>query len=167
VWPSPQIHPSVRGMDLLAPRDAPARSHVHTRRLSRRSPHRVEPPRQGGHGRAWRYRQRPVATQPSMTRPSTQSSRNGLLMGRYGRQASSLWPPRAAAKHLETSVFHGHGTHTVVTTGAMELDRRGTSLRRGSKVSQSQTIMALSSHQPLWLPSMRRIYSYGRRDSTP
>jgi hypothetical protein len=46
----------------------------------------------GGNGSAWPYRQRPVATQPSMTRPSTQSSRNGLLMGRCGRHASPVWP---------------------------------------------------------------------------
>jgi hypothetical protein len=51
---------------------------------------------------------------------------------------------RAAAKHLETSVFPGDGTNTVATTGAMEWDRRGTSLGQGRRVSRSQTIMALS-----------------------
>jgi hypothetical protein len=68
-------------MSLPAPRDAPARSQVHTGLFWRLSPHRVGP--RGGHGSAWPYRQRPVATQPSMTRPSPQSSRNGLLMGRW------------------------------------------------------------------------------------
>ena len=63
---------------------------------------------------------------------------------------------RAAAKHLDTSVLHGDGTHTVATTGAMALDRRGTSLRQGRRGSRSQTIMALSSHPPLLLPSMRQ-----------
>jgi hypothetical protein len=51
---------------------------------------------------------------------------------------------RAAAKHLDTSVLHGDGTNTVDTKGAMELDRRGTSLRQGRRVSRSQTIMAQS-----------------------
>ena len=36
------------------------------------------------------------------------------------------------------------GTNTVATQGAMELDRRGTSLGQGRRVSRSQTIMALS-----------------------
>ena len=62
---------------------------------------------------------------------------------------------RAAAKHLETSVLHGDGTNTVATTGAMEWEGRGTSLGQGSRVSRSQTIMALSSHPLLLLPSMR------------
>lgn len=51
---------------------------------------------------------------------------------------------RAAAKHRDTSVLHGDGTNTVATQGAMELDRRGTSLGPGRRVSRSQTIMALS-----------------------
>jgi hypothetical protein len=51
---------------------------------------------------------------------------------------------RAAAKHLDISVLHGDGINTVATQGAMELDRRGTSLRQGRRVSRSQTIMALS-----------------------
>jgi hypothetical protein len=51
---------------------------------------------------------------------------------------------RAAAKHLDTSVLHGDGTNTVATKGAMELDRRGTSLGQWRRVSRSQTIMALS-----------------------
>jgi len=51
---------------------------------------------------------------------------------------------RAAAKHLDTSVLHGDGTNTVATQGAMELDRRGTRLGQGIRVSRSQTIMALS-----------------------
>jgi len=38
---------------------------------------------------------------------------------------------RAAAKHLDTSELHGDGTNTVATQGAMELDRRGTSLGQG------------------------------------
>jgi hypothetical protein len=63
---------------------------------------------------------------------------------------------RAAAKHIDTSVLHGDGTNTVATTGAMELDRLGTSPRQGSRVSRSQTIMALSSHPPLLLPPMRQ-----------
>jgi hypothetical protein len=50
---------------------------------------------------------------------------------------------RAAVKHLDTSVLHGDRTNTVATQGAMELDRRGTSLRQGRRVSRSQTIMAL------------------------
>jgi hypothetical protein len=63
---------------------------------------------------------------------------------------------RAAAKHLDTSMLHGDGTNTVATTGAMGLDRRGTSPGQGRRVSQSQTIMALSSHPPLLLPPMRQ-----------
>jgi hypothetical protein len=45
----------------------------------------------GGHGSAWAYRQRPVATAPPLTRPFTQSSRNGPVMGRCGRHASPVW----------------------------------------------------------------------------
>jgi hypothetical protein len=77
--------------------------------------------------------------------------------------SGSLWQAciarmahRAAATHLEISVLHGDGTHTVATKGAMELERRETRLRQGSRVSQSQTIRALSSHRRLLLPSMRR-----------
>jgi hypothetical protein len=63
---------------------------------------------------------------------------------------------RADAKHIDTCVLHGDGTNTVATTGAMELDRLGTSPRQGRRVSRSQTIMALSSHPPLLLPPMKQ-----------
>jgi hypothetical protein len=63
---------------------------------------------------------------------------------------------RAAVKHLDTSVLHGDGANTVATQEAMEWDRRGTSLGQGMRVSRSQTSMALSSHLPLLLPSMRQ-----------
>ena len=50
----------------------------------------------------------------------------------------------AAAKHLDTSVLHGDGTNTVAKKGTMELDMRGTSIRKGRRLSRSQTIMAMS-----------------------
>ena len=50
----------------------------------------------------------------------------------------------AAEKHLDTSVLHGDGTNTVAKKGAMELDMRGTSIRKGRRLSRSQTIMAMS-----------------------
>ena len=50
----------------------------------------------------------------------------------------------AAEKQLDLRVLHGDGTNTVATKWAMELDRRGTSLGQGRRVSRSQTIMALS-----------------------
>jgi transposase len=50
----------------------------------------------------------------------------------------------AAEKHLDASVLHGDGTNTVAKKGAMELDMRGTSIRKGRRLSRSQTIMALS-----------------------
>jgi hypothetical protein len=74
---------------------------------------------------------------------------------------------RAAAKHLDTSVLHGDGTNTVATQGTMEWDRQGTSLGQGRRVSRSQTIMALSSHPPLLLPSMTQTCSCCRRGSKP
>ena len=63
---------------------------------------------------------------------------------------------RAAAKHLEISVLHGDGTNTVAAKGAMELDRRETRLRQGSRGSRLQTIRSLSSHPLLLLPSVRQ-----------
>ena len=39
----------------------------------------------------------------------------------------------AAAKHLDTSVLHGDGTNTVAKKGAMGLDMRGTSIRKGRR----------------------------------
>ena len=50
----------------------------------------------------------------------------------------------AAEKHLDTSVLHGDGTNTVAKKGAMGLDMRGTSIRKGRRLSRSQTIMAMS-----------------------
>ena len=54
----------------------------------------------------------------------------------------------AAAKHLDTSIFHGDGTNTVATKGAMASGTRGTNTRRGRRSSPSRTTMAMS-----WLPS--------------
>ena len=62
----------------------------------------------------------------------------------------------AAKQHLDTSVLHGDGTNTVATKGAMGLDMRGTSIRKGRRLSRSQTIMALSERPPLLLPSRRQ-----------
>jgi transposase len=39
----------------------------------------------------------------------------------------------AAEKHLATSVLHDDGTNTVAKKGAMELDMRGTSIRKGRR----------------------------------
>jgi transposase len=50
----------------------------------------------------------------------------------------------AAEKHLDTSVLHGDGTNTVAKEGAMGLDMRGTSIRKGRRLSRSQTSMAMS-----------------------
>jgi hypothetical protein len=76
--------------------------------------------------------------------------------GSLGQACIARVAHRAAAKHLEISVLHGDGTHTVATKGAMASDRRGTSPRQGRRVSRSQTITALSSHPPLLLPPMRQ-----------
>src|SRR6266446_5858529 len=43
----------------------------------------------------------------------------------------------SAAKHLDTSVLHGDGTNTVAKKGTMELDMRGTSIRKGRRLSRS------------------------------
>jgi hypothetical protein len=63
---------------------------------------------------------------------------------------------RTDVKHLEISVPHGDGTNAVATKGAMELDRRETRLRQGSRGSRLQTIRSLSSHPLLLLPSVRQ-----------
>jgi hypothetical protein len=57
--------------------------------------------RRGGDARARPSRQRAVATQPPMTRPSTRSSRNGPPMRRCGRHASPVWTvvqPRSTSR---------------------------------------------------------------------
>ena len=61
-----------------------------------------------------------------------------------GVAVAGMHRPCGSTKHLDTSMLHGDGTNTVATKGAMELDRRGTSLGQGRRVSRSQTIMALS-----------------------
>src|SRR5438552_11566064 len=65
----------------------------------------------------------------------------------------------AAEKHLDLSVLHGDGTNTVAKKGAMALASRATSTTRARKSSPSLTIMATSSRQFLWRPSMKPIWS--------
>ena len=49
----------------------------------------------------------------------------------------------AVEKQLDISVLHGDGTNTVAKKGAMGLATRATNIRRGTKSSRSQRIMAM------------------------
>src|SRR6266850_8077420 len=64
----------------------------------------------------------------------------------------------AAEKHLDTSVLHGDGTHTVAKKGAMALGTRGTNTRRARTSWPLRTTMAMWCPHSLSLPSMKRIW---------
>ena len=73
----------------------------------------------------------------------------------------------AAEKHLDTSVLHGDGTHTVAKKGAMASGTRATNIRRGRKSSPSSTSMAPSERRSPWRPCMKRLWSCCRRGYRP
>ena len=66
----------------------------------------------------------------------------------------------AAEKHLDTSVLHGDGTHTVAKKGGMALATRGTNTRRARKSSRSQTTMAMFCRPFPSLQSMKRLWCF-------
>src|SRR5215211_6027050 len=95
----PTLHPSVRGMYLPAPRDAPARSQVHTGLLSRLSPHRVGPL----YGRQWQCLAVPTEARGN---PAIHDTTVYTVFTKRAADGS-LWQAciarvahRAAAKHL-------------------------------------------------------------------
>ena len=69
----------------------------------------------------------------------------------------------AVEKQLDLRVLHGDGTNTVAKKGAMAAAIPATSTTRARKSSPSLTIMATSSRQFLWRPSMKPIWSCYRR----
>ena len=88
--------------------------------------------------------------------------------------AGSLWPAfgarvrhLATAKHLDTSVRHGDGTHTVAHKGAMAAALPATSTKRATKASPASPSLATSSRRSLWLPSMRQRGACYRRVCQP
>jgi len=162
----PTLSPRVRGMELPAPRDAPARSQVRTGFLSR--------PRLIvwglSTGMSWQRLALPTEARGDPATHDTTvdtACTKRVADGSLWRACIARVAHRAAAKYLNTSVLPGDGTNTVATTGTMELDRRGTSLGQGRRGSRSQTIVALLSHPPLLLPSTRHRCLYCRRDSKP
>jgi hypothetical protein len=73
-----------------------------------------------------------------------------------GAEAGALWQavvarvrPLAAAPHLDTSVLHGDGSHTVATKGAMASGPRATTTRRARRSLPSLTIRAPCEPLPL------------------
>ena len=73
-----------------------------------------------------------------------------------GAEAGALWQavvarvrPLAAAPHLDTSVLHGDGSHTVATKGAMASGPRATTTRRARRSLPSPTIRAPCEPLPL------------------
>jgi len=80
---------------------------------------------------------------------------DGLLWQAFMASVQHL----AAEKHLDTSVLHGDGTHTVAKKGAMALGTRGTNTRRARTSSPLRTRMAMCSHHAQSLQSMKRRWS--------
>ena len=107
-------------------------------------------PTQGCSGSACLCRKMPRANRPYTIPLSTESSRNGPMMGRLWQAFIASVAHLSTEKHLDIRVLHGDGTNTVAKKGAMALATQATSTRSGRRLWRSRTTMAL-----WWLPSPR------------